>query len=99
MDFNNKEKVDDILARGFERYRDDRELLDFLEAYHLSMLQRNDVRLKNKDELNFTMTKLYGIIELRELLISDRKVEEPTEEPDMEGKSVESLLSKVKSYF
>ena len=95
MEFNNKKKVEDKFLRGIERFSNDKDLLDFLEAYFMFMIQTDDLRKLNKEDLNFTMDKLYGIIELRELLIKDIKVEEPTEDTG----SVDSLMSKVKNFF
>ena len=99
MDYNNKQKVADKFLRGMDKYRDDKELLDFLEAYFMFMIQSDDLRKLNKEELNFTMDKLYGIIELLELLISDDKPEEETEEPIIENSTVNSLMAKVKKFF
>ena len=101
--YNNKEIIEDKFLRGIDKYRDDKELIDFLESYFMFMIQSNSLRKLNKEDLNFTMDKLYGIMELRELLISDNEVVEPTEEPDMEFKdkptSVNSLMSRVKNIF
>ena len=99
MSYNNKEKIADNFVRGIERYRGDKDLADFLEAYFMFMMQSDDLRMLNKDELSFTMEKLYGIIELRELLIKDKEVEVETEEPIVDDGKLNSMVSKIKNLF
>lgn len=97
--FNNKKIIEDKFLRGIERYRNDKELIDFLEVYFMFMVQSDDLRKLNKEDLNFTMDKLYGIIELRELLFADNKFEEETEESITDTGTVNSLIAKVKKIF
>ena len=99
MNYNNKQIIADKFLRGIEKYKDDKELIDFLEAYFMFMVQTDSLRNLNKEDLNFTMDKLYGIIELRELLFTDDKPEKETEEPVMENETVNSLMAKVKNLF
>lgn len=99
MSYNNKEILTDKFLKGIDKYKNDTELIDFLEAYFLFMMQSDELRNMNKEDLNFTMDKLYGIMELRELLIPMKTVEVQTEEPEEDDGSVNFLAKTIKKLF